>query len=80
MDAIGNMLSNATDRSIEMLNRFEPKLKPEIDRVRANPFYPGGRTPRLSVDTTPQEVFESNLPGQTPLESRKIGTVLNTVA
>lgn len=80
MDAIGNTLSSTVDFSAEMMNRFEPKLKPEVDRVRANPFYPGGRTPRVSIDSNPQQVFESNLPGQTPLESSKVGTVLNTVA
>ena len=80
MDSIGNILSNTADRSVEMLSRFEPKLKPEVDRVRANPFYPGGRAPRVSVDSMPQQVFESNLPGQTPLDSSKVGTVLNTVA
>lgn len=78
MDAISNLLIDPAARGIEAKSRSEPKLKPFVDRVRANPFYPEGRISKAT--DSPKQVFESNLPGQSPLESRKVGTVLNTVA
>lgn len=78
MNGIDGISVNLANTGFDSKERFELKAKPVLQRVQANPFYPEGRISKAT--DTPEEIFQSNLPGQSPLESRKIGTVLNTVA
>jgi hypothetical protein len=78
MSGIDSITVNPPRAEVALKSKADYQIKPEVDRVRANPFYPEGRMPRLS--DSPQQRFEANLPGQTLLDNRKIGTVLNTLA
>jgi hypothetical protein len=78
MSGIDSVLVNPPRAEVALKSRSDLQIKPSVDRVPANPFYPEGRTPRLS--DSPQQRFEANLPGHTLLDSPKIGTVLNTLA
>jgi CRISPR/Cas system-associated endonuclease/helicase Cas3 len=80
MNGVSNSIASATSL-VELKERFRPAIKPEVQRVRANPFYPGGLRPQSQQSAEVQrEQFESNLPGRETDESKKVGTVLNTLA
>jgi len=78
MSAISSVSVNPRTNELDFKSRLAPALKPDVNRVPANPFFPMGRIPQEATESV--QKFESNLPGQTPVESRKIGTVLNTLA
>ena len=79
MNGIGSIPSPQTGGAgFENRDRLSIKLKPEVDRVRANPFYPEGIISRAS--DSPVDVFQAHLPGHASKEAKKVGTVLNTVA
>lgn len=86
---------NFPNPELDAKTRFAPKLKPEINRVSGNPFYPNGYVGTPSVETNPEEtvnpgtyaksesqrqVFEANLPVTQQEQTQKVGTMLNTVA
>lgn len=78
MNGITAINTSPLNNGVETKERVEAKPQSELKRVQANPFYPEGKISKAT--DSPEEVFQSNLPGNSPLEQRKIGTVLNTVA
>jgi len=79
MSGITGYSGGLPDAGLETRNRFAPKLKPEVNRVASNPFYPDGRSQVRSSEFS-RQVFEANLPNAQQEVSQKVGTMLNTVA
>ncbi|MEQ9824671.1 MAG: hypothetical protein ABQ298_09830 [Puniceicoccaceae bacterium] len=79
MNGISGYTGAPMDPALEYKTRIAPKLKPEIERVLGNPFYPDGRTQVRSADF-PRQVFEANLPTSQQEVAQKLGTMLNTLA
>ena len=77
MSSVTGIPLNPLTKELDFKTRLAPKIKPEVQRVPANPFFPGGLPPSTDV---PVEKFQANLPEQDTVESKKVGTVLNTYA
>jgi hypothetical protein len=78
MSGVDSLTVNPPRVDVDLKSRIGAISKSSVSRVPANPFYPEGRIAKPS--DSPQQRFEANLPGNTVLDSRKIGTVLNTLA